>query len=92
VIDDDASRHGYRREGIFFGMSWGIVKLAFSVQGLLFATVMSAAGYVAGSDVQSASAVWGIRFLIGITPILACLAIAYCMYRFPLGRKVNATG
>lgn len=89
VIDDDASRHGYRREGIFFGMSWGIVKLAFSVQGLLFATVMSTAGYAAGSDVQSTSAVWGIRFLIGITPIIACLAIAYCMYRFPLGRKVD---
>jgi glycoside/pentoside/hexuronide:cation symporter, GPH family len=89
VIDDDAARHGYRREGIFFGMSWGIVKLAFSVQGVLFATVMSASGYVAGSDVQSASAVWGIRFLIGVTPILACLAIAYCMYRFPLGRAVT---
>jgi len=68
---------------------WGIVKLAFSVQGLLFATVMTSAGYVAGSDVQSTSAVWGIRFLIGITPIVACLAIAYCMYRFPLGRKVD---
>jgi hypothetical protein len=24
--------------------------------------------------------------LIGITPIIACLIIAYCMYRFPLGR------
>jgi len=33
--------------------------------------------------------VWGIRFFIGITPIVACLAIAYCMYRFPLGRKVD---
>jgi GPH family glycoside/pentoside/hexuronide:cation symporter len=86
VIDDDAARHGYQRSGIFFGMSWGIVKLAFSAQGVLFASVMSAAGYVAGSDVQTASAIWGIRFLIGITPIIACLIIAYCMYRFPLGR------
>jgi GPH family glycoside/pentoside/hexuronide:cation symporter len=86
VIDDDAARHGYRREGIFFGMSWGIVKLAFSIQGVMFAAVMSAAGYVAGSPVQTTSAVWGIRFLIGVTPILACLVLAYCMYRFPLGR------
>jgi glycoside/pentoside/hexuronide:cation symporter, GPH family len=86
VIDDDAARHGYRREGIFFGMSWGIVKLAFSAQGLLFALVMTGAGYVAGSDVQPLSAVWGIRFLIGGTTILASLAMAYCMYRFPLGR------
>jgi GPH family glycoside/pentoside/hexuronide:cation symporter len=41
---------------------------------------------VAGSDVQPTSAIWGIRFLIGVTPIIACLIIAYCMYRFPLGR------
>lgn len=86
VIDDDAAHHGYQRSGIFFGMSWGIVKLAFSAQGVLFAAVMSLAGYVSGREVQSASAVWGIRFLIGITPIIACLIIAYCMYRFPLGR------
>ncbi len=91
VIDDDAARHGYQRSGIFFGMSWGIVKLAFSAQGVLFATVMSLAGYVAGSAVQTASAIWGIRFLIGVTPIIACLIIAYCMYRFPLGRPKAAT-
>ena len=86
VIDDDAARHGYQRSGMFFGMSWGIVKLAFSAQGVLFAAVMSAAGYVAGSDTQAISAIWGIRFLIGITPIIASLIVAYCMYRFPLGR------
>jgi len=86
IVDDDAARHGYRREGIFFGMNAGIIKLAFSAQGVLFAAVMSAAGYIAGSDIQPASAIWGIRFLIGVTPIIACLIIAYCMYRYPLGR------
>jgi glycoside/pentoside/hexuronide:cation symporter, GPH family len=86
VIDDDAARHGYRREGIFFGMSWGIVKLAFSAQGILFASVMTASGYIAGSEIQPDSAVWGIRFMIGITTILASLGVGYCMYRFPLGR------
>ncbi len=86
VIDDDAKHHGYRREGIFFGMSGGIVKLAFSVQGVLFASIMSASGYIAGQEVQPPSAAWGVRFLIGVTPILACLVIAYCMYRYPLGR------
>ena len=92
IVDDDAARHGYRREGIFFGMNAGIIKLAFSAQGVLFAAVMSAAGYIAGSDVQPASAVWGVRFLIGITPIIACLIIAYCMYRYPLGRTRAVKG
>jgi GPH family glycoside/pentoside/hexuronide:cation symporter len=92
IVDDDAARHGSRREGIFFGMNAGIIKLAFSAQGVLFAAVMSAAGYIAGSDVQPASAVWGVRFLIGITPIIACLIIAYCMYRYPLGRTRAVKG
>jgi GPH family glycoside/pentoside/hexuronide:cation symporter len=89
VIDDDTARHGYRREGIFFGMNSGIVKLAFSAQGILFAVVYSIFGFQEGSDVQSASAVWGIRFLIGVTPIIACLVIIWCMSRYPLGRKIS---
>jgi len=91
VIDDDAKKeHGYRREGIFFGMNGGITKLAFSVQGILFAGVMTTAGYVAGEMVQSASAVNGIRFMIGGTTIIAALITAFCMYRYPLGRESHA--
>lgn len=90
IIDDDAKKeHGYRREGIFFGMNGGITKLAFSAQGVLFATVMSSAGYIAGEAVQSVSAVNGIRFMIGGTSIIATLITAYCMYRYPLGRDTN---
>ncbi len=87
VIDDDARVHGYRREGIFFGMNGGITKLAFSAQGILFTGVMSMAGYMAGEAVQSASAINGIRFMISGTTIIACLLIAFCMWRYPLGSK-----
>ncbi len=86
IIDDDAKKHGFRREGLFFGMNGGITKLAFSAQGVLFASVMSAAGYVAGETVQSAGAVTGIRFMISGTAILASLIIALCMWQYPLGR------
>ena len=91
VIDDDAKKeHGYRREGIFFGMNGGITKLAFSAQGVLFASVMSAAGYVAGAAVQNAGAINGIRFMIGGTTILATLITAFCMWNYPLGRGAQA--
>ena len=89
VIDDDAKRHGFRREGLFFGMNGGITKLAFSAQGVLFAAIMSAAGYAAGEAVQSAGAVTGIRFMISGTAIIASLVIAICMWRYPLGRDAN---
>jgi GPH family glycoside/pentoside/hexuronide:cation symporter len=92
IIDDDARKeHGYRREGLFFGMNGGIIKLAFSAQGVLFASVMSAAGYMAGNAVQSASAINGIRFMIGGTTIIATLITAFCMWKYPLGRDVHTT-
>ncbi|MFZ5819869.1 MAG: MFS transporter [Chloroflexota bacterium] len=91
VIDDDAKKeHGYRREGLFFGMNGGIVKLAFSAQGILFAIVTGLTGFAAGSAVQTETAIWGIRFLIGVTPLIAALVTAWCMYRYPLGRDVPA--
>jgi Na+/melibiose symporter-like transporter len=40
--------------------------------------------------VQSASAVWGIRFLIGITPAIAALIIVWCMSNYPLGRETHS--
>jgi glycoside/pentoside/hexuronide:cation symporter, GPH family len=90
IIDHDAKKHhGYRREGIFFGMNGGITKLAFSAQGILFAIVTAATGFSEGSDVQTTSAIWGIRFLIGITPIIAALLIAFCMWKYPLGRDTH---
>jgi len=90
IIDDDAKKeHGYRREGIFFGMNGGIVKLAFSAQGVLFASIMSASGYLAGEAVQNASAINGIRFMIGGTTIIAALITAICMWKYPLGRETQ---
>jgi GPH family glycoside/pentoside/hexuronide:cation symporter len=90
VIDDDAKKHGFRREGLFFGMNGGITKLAFSAQGVLFASIMSAAGYVAGEAVQTPGAIAGIRFLISGTSIIACLIIAVCMWKYPLGRDSHS--
>jgi len=91
IIDEDAKQeHGFRREGLFFGMNHGIIKLAFAAQGLLFALVTAITGFTSGSDVQSASAVWGIRFLIGITPAIAALIVAWCMSRYPLGREIHS--
>jgi GPH family glycoside/pentoside/hexuronide:cation symporter len=87
VIDDDARRHGYRREGIFFGMNGGIVKAAFSLQGLFLGAVFSLTGYIAGAAAQSESAIWGIRFLISGTPILSILLSWLLLWKFPFGRE-----
>ncbi len=91
IIDEDSRQeHGFRREGLFFGMNSGIIKLAFFAQGLLFALVTAVTGFQSGSDVQTGSAVWGIRFLIGITPAIAALIVAWCMAHYPLGRETHS--
>lgn len=84
VIDDDAERVGERREGMFFGINGAIVKLAFSFQGLLYAAVFTLTGFVEGAAVQSASAVAGIRFLMGVSPLLVCLFGAWALSKYPL--------
>ena len=90
IIDEDAKlEHGFRREGLFFGMNGGIVKLAFSAQGILFALVTAVTGFAEGSSVQTESAIWGIRFLIGVTPTIAALIIVWCMSKYPLGRETH---
>jgi glycoside/pentoside/hexuronide:cation symporter, GPH family len=90
IIDEDSEQeHGFRRDGLFFGMNSGIIKLAFSAQGLLFALVTAVTGFSEGSDLQSPAAIWGIRFLIGVTPAIAALIIAWCMYHYPLGRETS---
>jgi glycoside/pentoside/hexuronide:cation symporter, GPH family len=91
IIDEDAKQeHGFRREGLFFGMNSGIIKLAFSAQGLLFALVTALTGFSEGSDVQTESAIWGIRFLIGVTPAIAALLMAWCMQNYSLGRETTS--
>lgn len=90
IIDEDAKlEHGFRREGLFFGMNGGIVKLAFSAEGLLFALVTALTGFAEGSSVQTESAIWGIRFLIGVTPVIASIIIIWCMSNYPLGRETH---
>jgi GPH family glycoside/pentoside/hexuronide:cation symporter len=92
IIDEDARQeNGFRREGLFFGMNSGIIKLAFSAQGLLFALITAVTGFNSKSDVQTPSAIWGIRFLIGVTPAIAALIIAWCMSHYPLGGEIHAS-
>lgn len=80
VIDSDAERVGQRREGIFFGINGAAVKLAFSIQGVLFGLVFEITGFVPKAAVQSEAAVAGIRFLLAIAPIFAVILSIVALY------------
>jgi GPH family glycoside/pentoside/hexuronide:cation symporter len=80
VIDSDADRVGQRREGIFFGINGAAVKLAFSIQGLLFGIVFEWTGFVPKAAAQSELAISGIRFLLAIAPIGAAVMSMVALY------------
>lgn len=84
VIDEDETIVGYRREGMFFGMNGAIIRLAFSIEGLLFAIVPSLTGYDPSLAVQPESAIWGFRFLIAGAPLLAIGVMIFALRHYPL--------
>ncbi|HEC22033.1 MAG TPA: hypothetical protein ENI95_03840, partial [Chloroflexi bacterium] len=84
VIDEDELIAGHRREGMFFGMNGAIIRLAFSAEAILIATILPLTGYVPNLAVQPTSAVWGFRFLMAGAPLLALLVTIYALRHYPL--------
>ncbi|HID52123.1 MAG TPA: hypothetical protein EYP41_08805, partial [Anaerolineae bacterium] len=70
-----------RREGLYFGMNGLVIRLAFTVQGMITAVILTLSRYVAPTEgvlypEQPLTAVWGLRFMIAGFPALA-LVVAY---------------
>jgi GPH family glycoside/pentoside/hexuronide:cation symporter len=91
VADEDELRSGVRREGAFFGINALITKPAQSVALTLVPLVLSATGFITrdannGQPFlnQSASAVFGIKILIGLIPGVALILGAILLHWFPL--------
>jgi GPH family glycoside/pentoside/hexuronide:cation symporter len=95
AIDADEVATRTRRAGMYFGINGFLIRFAFSLQGLALGLVLSVSGYVqpaTPTDVpaQPAAALWGMRILIAVLPMLA-MAIAYwAISRYPLhGEKLT---
>jgi GPH family glycoside/pentoside/hexuronide:cation symporter len=84
VIDEDELVVGRRREGMFLGMNGAVIRLAFSVEAVLIATILPLTGYDASLAVQPEMAVLGFRFLMAGAPILALLVTVVALYFYPL--------
>ena len=74
VVDSDEAASGERREGTFFA-AWGFaIKASIGCAILLCGFVLSATGFRPGVA-QSAEALFGIRMLVSLFPLL-CHALA----------------
>ncbi|MET8751687.1 MFS transporter [Streptomyces sp. NPDC004667] len=87
VIDDDAARHGRRREGMYIGMNGFVVRWSVSLQAAITSVVLSVTGYGAGAARQSDAAIRGMRLMLGGIP-LGVLALAFGAFLlYPLRRQ-----
>ncbi len=91
VADEDELRSGVRREGAFFGVNALLTKPAQSVALTLSPFILQATGFVTREANQGqiylnqpASALWGMKALIGLIPGLAMLLGALILTFFPL--------
>ncbi len=80
ITDYDARITGQYREGSYFGIAGLFMRLAFSLQALLFASILQPSGYVPNLPLQPATAVSAIRFIMAGAPLIACLISATCLY------------
>ncbi|MGE5576684.1 MAG: MFS transporter [Syntrophothermus sp.] len=91
VIDDDETRTGHRREGMYFGVNGFIIRLGVSLQAVVTGLVLNTSGYNAYAAVQPATAVIGIRFLIAGVPLVALVLALISIWLYPLhGAKLAA--
>jgi glycoside/pentoside/hexuronide:cation symporter, GPH family len=89
VIDEDEVRTGVRREGAFYGANALITKPAQSLALFLTAFILEQTGFIPRAESlgqvflhQPASALFGIRSIVGLIPGLGMLlgALILCLY------------
>jgi len=89
LVDADELVTGARREGLYFGMNGFVIRLAFTIQGVITGTVLTLTRYVSPTPgvlypEQPDAAVFGIRFMISIIPALALVAAYFILGRYAL--------
>lgn len=91
VIDEDETRTGARREGMYYGINGFMVRVTVTFQSVIMGTILATSGYDAKLPVglQPAGALTGIKSLVVLIP-LASLVFALIAYRlYPLyGRRL----
>ncbi len=96
MVDADELATGVRREGLYFGMNGLIIRLAFTIQGIITAVTLTWTGYIAPTGdmlypTQPTATLWGIRIMLAGIPALALLLARYFLSRYSLhGERLTA--
>ncbi|NLY88583.1 MAG: MFS transporter [Firmicutes bacterium] len=88
AIEYDQLHSGCRQEGIYFGLVNFIRQLATSGALFFVGLILQWTGYVPNAP-QTATALWGIRLLIGLLPGIILLLGIIALRRYPIDRKYH---
>ncbi len=90
IIDEDETRTGTRREGMYFGANAFITRFAIALEAMSMGIVFVATGYNPYIYSQTGAFLMGLRVLIAGFPIAALLLAFAIFWFYPLsGRKLE---
>ncbi|MFX1256592.1 MAG: MFS transporter [Promethearchaeota archaeon] len=90
IIDEDELKTGVRREGMYFGTNALITKPAISLSAALSGLIFFLTAYnqdIGAGEIQSESAILGIKMLIGIIPAIFIIIGMIALWFYPLDGK-----
>ena len=87
VIDLDELNTGKRREGIFGAIYWWMVKVGFGIAGGLTGLILSIVGFDAAFEVQSESALIGLRLFFSGFPIFGTIIALWVMWNYDVSEE-----
>ena len=87
VIDEDETRTGQRREGMYFGMSGLIITMAYALSSIVFGWISKAYGYDPLLVIQPESVAIGFRVFMSIPPAVGSILAIITLLFYPLHGK-----
>ena len=87
IIDEDEQRTGHRKAGMYNGLNALLTIPMAGLQASLFMGIISAFGFQAGTKVQSAQALLGIRLGTGVLPFICMVLSIIPLLFLPINKK-----
>lgn len=87
IIDEDEQKTGIRKAGLYNGMNALLTIPVSGIQAAIFTSLLSYYKFVAGSEVQNAQAIQGIKIGAGLLPFIFTLVGIIPMIFFPINKR-----
>jgi len=90
IIDEDETKTGTRREGMYFGANAFVTRFAIALEAMSIGAIFMATGYNPYIYTQTKDFLMGLRILIAGLPIIALILAFAIFWFYPLsGRRVK---